>query len=525
MLTLLPRLTRPITFVCLFLALSACTKRKEGEVGQAPSKPAPTVDVTADREVARQSWLVGLAKDSKPLVDLAQSNEGWRLLFTGDPVGAFQAFEGAADETARLGRARAALELAEAHQAIADLLRAATPGHLRAVKTLPTAAQLSPWLAFIEARLPRSVGSAPDLAGLTGDEVALLRAGLADSASPLGALLAGKVEGLDASLPAAATEAWGHRLAVRTLAGAGRLDEARRRFKALDARQADLAVGEGDGRVQLRDPGAADAEARYFAAEAEAALKDLPGWSGLWRAQALMLLDRPADAAAVLKALVAAPPADAPLAILLTSGALSNDELLTESHARLGEAAQRAGLADEVAGAARTLASRRRTIADRVWAAWLTSFTAPLAAQDAAAFPADRAELVDALLGEISALGPAGAGADDVRQLGLVDRHVDVIQRRFAVALGRGGQPELAVKAREAAEDKAAAQGPSARNSLAALVLTARDNVSIRRPRVALKYLARLGDALPAVEGPAEILRDLLSLQAMEQGGSATAGQ
>ena len=88
--------------------------------------------------------------------------------------------------------------------------------------------------------------------------------------------------------------------------------------------------------------------------------------------------------------------------------------------------------------------------------------------------------------------------------------------------LGAGSKPE---KAREAAEDKAAAQGPSARNSLAALVLTARDNVSIRRPRVALKYLARLGDALPAVEGPAEILRDLLSLQAMEQGGSATAGQ
>jgi hypothetical protein len=521
---LLPLSTRlrPLTLTCLILALAACTKRKEGEAGQAPSKPAPTVDVTADREVARQSWLLNLAKDSKPLVELARSNEGWRLLFTGDPVGALQAFENPTDVTARLGRARAALELAEAHLAIAELLQAATPGHLRAVRTLPTAASLAPWLAFVEARLPRA---GADLAGLTGDEVAPLRAALADPASPLGALLAGKIEGLDALLPSAATDAWGHRLAVRALVGAGRLDEARRRLKALDARQADLAVGEGEARVLLRDPGAADAEARYFAAEAEATLRDVPGWPGLWRAQALVMLNRPADAVAVLKALVAAPPADAPLALLLTSGALSTDELLTEAHARLGEAARLAGQANEAAAAAQALEGRRRTISGRVWAAWLTSTTTPLAAGDTAAFPADRAELVDALLGEIAGLGPAGAGADDVRQLGLVDRHVDVIQRRFAVALGRGGQPELAVKAREAAEDKAAAQGPSARNTLSALVLSARDNVAIRRPRVALKYLARLTEALPAVEGPAEILRDLLSLQAMEQGGSATAGQ
>ena len=228
----------------LVLALAAgmavqagCTKRKDGGAVQS-EKPQPTVDVTADREAARQSWLVGLAKDSAPLLALARANAGWSNLFTGSPQAALEAFEGAADADARIAKAMAALEMAEAYQALAELLRAATPALLKAQETRPEAASTAPWRAFIQARL---TGQA---AGIDGPAMPLGLA-LADPSSGLGALLAGRVEGVDAELPEGATKAWGHRLALRALAGAGRIGEAQRRLKALDPRAPDFEVGSG----------------------------------------------------------------------------------------------------------------------------------------------------------------------------------------------------------------------------------------------------------------------------------------
>ncbi|MEZ4468270.1 MAG: hypothetical protein R3F43_28500 [bacterium] len=142
-------------------SLPGCTKRKEGATPQS-EKPQPTVDVTADREAARQSWLLGLARDPAPLLDLAKANPGWRQLFTGNPREALEAFEGATDVDGRIARAVAALSSLEAHQALTELLRVATPALLKAQATRPEAAATAPWRAFIEARL---TGKAATLEG------------------------------------------------------------------------------------------------------------------------------------------------------------------------------------------------------------------------------------------------------------------------------------------------------------------------------------------------------------------------
>jgi hypothetical protein len=55
--------------------------------------------------------------------------------------------------------------------------------------------------------------------------------------------------------------------------------------------------------------------------------------------------------------------------------------------------------------------------------------------------------------------------------------------------------------------------------------MRARENVRIGRPRVALKYLSRLAERFPAVAAPADMLRDLLTIRAMEQEGGAASGQ
>ncbi|MCB9538786.1 MAG: hypothetical protein H6704_21335 [Myxococcales bacterium] len=289
----------------------------------------------------------------------------------------------------------------------------------------------------------------------------------------------------------------------------------------LDARAADLVVGEGSAAVRFRDPAVAGVEAHVYAAAALAALEGVSGWADLLRAQAQLVLGKPAEAAKTLEALIAAPPPEAPLALLVLSPALDAADLKAWATALRAAALAEAGQAEAAQALAKTVGSE--TVGRRVFRNYALAFTGQKAAPDA--FPADRGVLGKALLDEVEALGEAAKGKQDLASLSLVERYLDALQRLDAQAQQRGGDPTLAVKAREAAEDKAHAAEVSDRNSISSLTATAYDNVAIGRPRVALKYLSRLEPVLPTVGAPAEMLRDLLSLRAMEQGGGATAGQ
>ncbi|MEZ4473893.1 MAG: hypothetical protein R3F60_24505 [bacterium] len=120
-------------------SLPGCTKRKEGATPQS-EKPQPTVDVTADREAARQSWLLGLARDSAPLLDLAKANPGG--VSSSPATRARRWRRSRAPPTSTVGSPGRwpPWALAEAHQALTELLRVATPALLKAQATRPEAA-------------------------------------------------------------------------------------------------------------------------------------------------------------------------------------------------------------------------------------------------------------------------------------------------------------------------------------------------------------------------------------------------
>ncbi len=161
----------------------------------------------------------------------------------------------------------------------------------------------------------------------------------------------------------------------------------------------------------------------------------------------------------------------------------------------------------------------------QVWQAWAWAQQGQKLTDRA--FPEDRDQLLKLWGLVLAGLTPdAGTpeGAQDVANLQLLDRTVDLWERRFAEAVV-ATDPNLAVKLRSDAEDKSHAAAPSPRNTYASLVASARDNVAIGRHRVALKYLSRLEEKLPAAGLPAELLRDFLTLQAMEQSSSAIQGQ
>lgn len=496
------------------VGLTACTACSEKVV---EAEPEQVLDTTADREAARNSWLIELARDPAPLATLADSSPGWGSFFANKPAEAIEAFQGDAVEI-RIGRARAALDLAEAHAAVADLVARLTPDLLAAQQTRPGAEAGAPWRALMQGRASGDYAAVPE-----EGSVGVIKAAIAGDDTPLAKLLAGDHAALNAEIPPEATATWKRRLSIAALARAGKLDAALKWAGRVEHRTPDFEVTAGEQTLVFRDPGAARAFALLHAAVAEEAVRDLPGWPTLLRARALVLLERPADAIPIFEALTKALPPEAPtLAQLVLTGAFDVDDLLTETWARLALAAHAANDAARTKAAVDTLAGRTRTVADRVWGARVgAQLGQPV---PAGVFPTDRRELLNPLLAEIEGLGAAAKGKTDVQQLMLLDRYVDVLQRRFAEALILGDQPALGVKLREAAEEKSANLAPSPRNTVSSLAATARDNMAVGRPRVALKYLARLADTLPDALGPAEMLRDLLSLRAMEQGGSATAG-
>ena len=513
-----PRLLRVVAWGALSLSalmLPACTSCSE----KVPidDSPEEKIDVEADRVAARNSWLIQLAKDPKPLSDLAESGPGWAEMFGSQSEAAMQAFTGDA-VTARIGRARAALDLAEAQANLAGLVGQLTPKLLAAQQTRPGAEGGVAWRAFMIARVTGDFSAVPE-----DGSVGALKSAIASVDTPLAKLLNGDPAGAGAELPEEATSMWGLRLSIAALAKAGRVDDALRKAKRLKHRRPDFKVRVGDQTLNFRDPGAANSLSLLYAAIAEQAVRDLPGWPSLLHARALILLGREAEAIPVLEALTKVMPTEPPtLAQLVNGGALDVDDLLTEVWARLAVAASTVKDSARHKAALAALAQRQRTVSDRVWHAWVKALNGEPVAEGV--FPIDRRELLGPLRNEIEALGESAKGVQDVSQLLLVDRYVDVLQRRFAEALIASDKLALGVKMREAAEEKTANLSPSARNTVSSLAATARDNMQIDRPRVALKYLSRLADALPDAHGPAEMLRDLLSLRAMEQGGSATAG-
>jgi hypothetical protein len=514
-----------MVLVCAGVSLVGCKKRADAPSGPGGGMSRATVDVTADREVIKTGWLVALAKDPAALATLASSSAGWRAFFGGDAAAALAAFEKDLETgaPARIGAARAALELADAHRWLARTQAVATGSLLQAQATRPGARKSAAVRAFILARLAGVQGNVPDFSPAEADPAIaeLVASARPGATGPAAALMSGTAGGADAPAPAGMSAAYERRLRTRSLVAAGRLAEARRLWKSVDPKAPDLIAGSGDDAVSVRDPQAALGAHELYAAIALESLGTLDGWTDLLRARALLILKRGPASAERLQALLAKPPVDAALAQLVLSGTTGPADLAHEAVALWAVSLAAGGDAEGAKAKAGTLPEA--TVRQRVLKAWALAFAGVTIKPGA--FPDDRSTLSRAFTDEITALGEAATGAGDVSQLSLVDRSVDVIQRRYAAALHRGGHPALAVKSREAAEDKARAAQRSARNTLSSLAGSAYDNLGIGRPRVALKYLTRLADHLPVAFGPAEMLRDLLSLRAMEQGGGAVVGQ
>jgi hypothetical protein len=506
-----------------------CQKKEEvANSSGAAAAAAPKVDVSADTGAAQTSWVLGVALEPAPLTALASGSPGWAPFFAGDAAESLAGFEKNAGSSpdAALGAVRAARELSRAEAVVAQMVVVATPRVLAALDSREGSAETAAPRAWIEARHAAATGRPPDaaLAKIGADSpVHAWRAALEGGDEAAKGLLLGKAAAEDGPVPDGGTDAYGERLQVRAAALVdARLPEARKRAARIDPKDPDLSVGAGDKRTTLRDPLVADFGARLMGRTALSFCAAAGPWSALHCGPIHADLGDHASAVTVLYGFLASPPPGAPpLAAILNSEALGREDALALARAELVRA--HAGAGDEAAARAALGQLPEGTIGQRVLKAWAGSFLGESVPKDV--FPEDRDVLAAVLNDAITEKGDAAKGAADATALALVDRYVDAVQRRFADALRRSGQLAEANKVHGAAEDKTNAMAPSPRNRLPALANAALDNLRIGRPRVALKYLSRLDTKLPAAAAPAEMLRDLLTLRAMEQAGGAATGQ
>ncbi len=499
--------------VLWFFLLPACKLQKQPSIRDAEA----SLDLSADRRGAQEGWLGQLIKDSTPLLRLPEENRGWGELFRGDPLAAWRLFSKGKSENERIGATRAALELARAHQNLGRLVLRLTPALLHAQSTRPGAK--AAWRNLLLARLAEAQGESP-LAALDKIPAESPAASWAlllkeQRESPAGALLQAKMSGLNAKLPEGGTPSLRQRLSVKALALAGQGQEALRRWERISAKEADLRLSAEE--VAL-DPGAADAGAKLYAQLAYEASKELKGWPQLLQAEALMILGRSKEAALLLEALLELKE-EPSLAQLVPTRALDQEDLRCEARVLWALILKEQGETEKLDQLLSAIPEDR--VFRRVLKTKLANALGKRGPEES--FP-DRRQLSRSLRAALMELGEQ-LGAQDLNDLQLIRRHVDEIQRLHAEVLKRADKPALAIKAREAAEDKTHSAAPSALNTLSSLTATVLDNIDLGRPRVAMKYLTRLEARLPAAAAPAEILRDLLSLKAMERGGSATAGQ
>lgn len=448
------------------VSFQACERRVEtAEVG---------LDMTADREALANSWIAKIASHPDELAALAKQSPGWRSFFVGNPKVALEDFEksiASAPEDQlfdlHVGAARAALEWAKAEHALAALTADVLPKLAEKKKQNQQ---------LIEDASPNAEG--PDAKSASLD-----------------------VEEARAVLPLVAPEGY----AQKSLKERRKLHGMNPTSDSGSEIYASVALQHCEQALKLSG---ASLAAEWLAAEAEILLgRNEKALSHL----ELLLNDK--STAFPLSFVVISEWTD--LASLRYAAALM--KVLLQPQPKLAQLQ-----AVEKPVVSGSLSKRTST---QVWLAWAVAQLGETPASDA--FPEDRmlfSHIWSSVLQQLAPDGGELAGAQDVANLQLIDRLVDLWERRFAEAL-RKADPARAVKLRADAEEKTRAAEPSARNRWPSLAENARDNVTIGRARVALKYLSRLEEQLPAAGAPAELLRDLLTLQAMDQSSNAILGQ
>ncbi|MEE2757858.1 MAG: hypothetical protein VYA30_14475 [Myxococcota bacterium] len=508
----------------LLLLAFGCSKR----TGQVPSSDeGESLANSAEKAAIDNSYIVNIAKSTTALETLA-AKSGWADYFTGRYESAIEQFQGRIGQSpdARFGLARAALGLAAAFRRADGLQKQITPMIIKAQKSRPGSSAMSLWHRYVRARIDGQVKGAeadtPNSNNESAKTVELLLKTTSTEPSSLEFARTALSLLEDSATTSGLTQNFKHRLKFRVRLGKKLAKSTHKAWSRLKFGKPDIRVVDGQKTFELWDPGLGDLGLRYYAQMALDALPSDDLCAVYYRAEALSYLDRPQQAVQELRAALASPAKSGSLACSVLSEFLNRSELIHSAKVQLTMALLASGSREDAQVEfskleANTLAQKIRITRVRI------AFGQPISK----GLEFDR-DVYKRLFNErLESLGNGAQGVDDVSELALVARYIDIIQRKWADALAAAGQTATAARMRAGAQDKTKAYGRSGRNSVEVLMASALDYLRIGQPRVSLKYLAKLKGLQGITHGLAEQLRDVLSFRAMltKDGNTATIGQ
>lgn len=537
-----PRAQRPPLVGVALWALScvACTSpapegvAEQKAQSQREQEAQERVSLDADARALSDpaSLLSSLAARPAPL-DEWEASDGWVAFFKGQLAVAAESFRDRltatpADLSARLGAARAYLELAEAYSTAAALTDRVAVDWLSVERQSPHAALYAAWYDWVELAVSQGDLAAREalkgrLASLSTPEMAEW-AQVALSADP-------------GAAPSDASAEYRPWLAFARAVEQGEPAKARKLLERLKLRAPIFVAraGEGTPSQSVYDPRLARVAATYYALEAREVLGAEPladPWAPLLSAQVSAALGDHAGALALLTpldALTVAPSAH----LLLLSPNLTLEDARAEARARRVSALYALGRdveAEAVLSAwpdAPTLSTPQR-----VWRLWALASAARVHPERAPSLAAGLSDELKALLptrrrplARLAAEGVKGEAAQRLNSLELTERWLDAQHHRFAEAAVWLDLRVSALNALNAAEDPSAPLRLGGRNRLSRLSLSALNQIQLSRHRVASKYFLRLREDLPALATLAEMTGDVLSGSSFNGSGDVNAGQ
>jgi hypothetical protein len=270
----------------------------------------------------------------------------------------------------------------------------------------------------------------------------------------------------------------------------------------------------------------------YHALEVISALSapQAEAWAPLLVARAHRALGDHAEALKLTEALLATETKESlpepSVDVLLLTPHLTKADLLLEVHA-LRDASRCAMSTDSVSQTQQPAhTTKNARIAEQVWGLWreasclTTAHDSTTSKDPMTALPQARRQLLQLTL-ELTQ-GPA---AERLAALGLAERWADALHERLAEGLIGLDHRVAALKTLSSAEDPSAPLRLGGRNRLSRLALSATHQLTLKRLRVASKYLLRLREQLPASVPLSEMTSDVLSGTSFSATGQVNAGQ
>jgi hypothetical protein len=308
---------------------------------------------------------------------------------------------------------------------------------------------------------------------------------------------------------------------------------------------------------------------KYHAAMAIQYSKSLESWGQLLHARALSLYGSHSQAYQVLKQLIAKPPMNASVDLLVLNASTQSNELQIQTLAYAAveahylhldkekyqylemldsfkytlpkvlpspKAKAKAKAKPNLEGkkqvslnsniASKTDASQRSnmTLVQQVWYYWARSYLEPKnkIPED---MVAKRRVFIQQTLDLVKNESKVEGGFQSVASLGIVERWLDQLYFRLAEASIRSDQRVYAFNILKSLEDLGASMRVQGRNRLNRLILIAFNQLKMNRYRVTSKYLNRIRKELPVIKSLIEMTSDLLSGKAFLYQEKVNAGQ